>query len=105
MSAVGEKVPKFHIPVCTSFQAKILNKKLCYEIDLNGISNNYNIDIEKKLELGLAFIMDYNEDRHINFYRSINESSKIRSIISTAQSVKNWDANIYLNTLGNVMIH
>ena len=41
--------------------------------------------------------MDYNEDRQINFYRS----SEIRSVISTAQSNKNRDANIYLNTLGN----
>ena len=48
MSALGAKIDKFEIPVCNSFQAKILNDQLCYEIDLNKFSNKRNIDKEFK---------------------------------------------------------
>ena len=98
MSAVGEKVPEFDIPVCTAFQAKNLNDQLCYEVDLNKISNNF--DIHKKLESGLTLVMDYNEDRQITFHQNSNENSETGSASSTAQSDKNRDAYIYLNTIG-----
>ena len=32
MSAMGVKIDKFDVPVCNSFQAKILNDQLCYEV-------------------------------------------------------------------------
>ena len=39
MSAMGVKIDKFDVPVCNSFQAKVLNDQLCYEVDLNRFSN------------------------------------------------------------------
>ena len=61
MSSVGVKIEALDIPVCNSFQARILNDQLCYEIDLNRFSNKDNI--ERELKLGFNFIMNYNEDR------------------------------------------
>ena len=34
MSTVGIKIDQFDVPVCNSFQSKILNDQLCYEIGL-----------------------------------------------------------------------
>ena len=39
MSVVGIKLDQFNDPVCNSFQAKVLNDQLCYEVDLNKFSN------------------------------------------------------------------
>ena len=39
MSSVGVKIDQFDVPVCNSFQAKILNDQLCYEVDLSKVSN------------------------------------------------------------------
>ena len=47
--------------VCNSFQAKIQDDQLCYEIDLDKFSDRDNI--ENELKTGFVFIMDYNEDR------------------------------------------
>ena len=63
MSAVGIKLDQFDDPVCNSFQATLINDQLCYEIDLNRVSNESNID--KELELGFYIFMDYNEDRQL----------------------------------------
>ena len=45
MSSVGVKITKFDVPVCNSFEAKLLNNQLCYEVDLNRFSNEKNKDI------------------------------------------------------------
>ena len=63
MSAMGVKIDKFDVPVCNSFQAKILNDQLCYQVDLNRFSDKH--DKDKELKLGFHFILDYNEDRQI----------------------------------------
>ena len=49
MSAMGVKIDKFDVPVCNSFQAKILNDQLCYEVNLNNFSDTSNIENELKL--------------------------------------------------------
>merc|ERR1712079_56903 len=63
MKAMGVQIDQFDVPVCNSFQAKILNDQLCYEVDLNRFTNKTNI--KNELELGFSFIMDYNEDRQV----------------------------------------
>ena len=85
MSAVGVKIDQFDDPVCKSFQAKIFNDQLCYEVDLNNVSNKNNI--ENELKLGFSFIIDYNEDRQvISHLYDFNKTSR--------------DAFIYFNTIG-----
>ena len=73
MSKVGEKIDQFDVPVCNSFQDKILNDQLCYEVDLNRFTNKVNWEDETKL--GFNFIMDYNEDRQIKMDEEVTKGS------------------------------
>ena len=99
MSVVGVKLDQFDDPVCNSFQAKILNDQLCYQVDLNRFSNKSNI--AKELGLGFYFIMDYNEDRQVSI-PSTSAGKKERSGLSAnfLESDKNRHAFIYLDTVG-----
>ena len=42
-SAMGVEIYQFVVPVRNSFQAKIMNDQLCYEVDLNKFSDENNI--------------------------------------------------------------
>ena len=98
MSIMGKKISELDFPVCNSFQAKILNDQLCYEVDLNRFSNKENIN--RELELGFNFVMDYNEDRQIDlnqYQRNEMELGLASSMVELDHSQK---AIIYLNTIG-----
>ena len=60
MSIMGTKTEYFREPVCNSFQAKVLNDQLCYEVDPNKYKMNLNV-IE--LKQGLKLYIDTNNDR------------------------------------------
>ena len=97
MSAVGTKIDKFDAPVCSCFQAIILNDQLCYEVNLNQFSNkNY---VAKDLRFGFNFLMDYNEDRQVT-----NQQTKKNEDFSLAntfvESDQDQHAFIYLDTIG-----
>ena len=62
MSLMGTKIDAFDFPVCNSFQPRILNDQLCYEVD----PNEYRTGAEEELHLGLALLIDYNEERHLD---------------------------------------
>ena len=99
MSSMGENIDQFDVPVCNSFQAKVLNDQLCYEVDLNSFSNKSNI--ENELKSGFAFIMDYNEDRQTTFdEENINfeENGLVNRIV---KSDNDKHAHIFLDTIGN----
>ena len=66
---IGAKVKDFEkIPVCNIFKPKIFNDLLCYETDLQELKDSNNNDIlEEQLEMGLTLVLDYNEDRQINY--------------------------------------
>ena len=96
-SAVGVKISQFSVPVCNSFEPKILNDQLCYEVDLNRVSNKSNV--AKELELGFYFIMDYNEDRQVNIH-PIDEEDRSGIGAHFLESDKNQYAFIYLDTIG-----
>ena len=98
MSAMGIKIEQFDVPVCNSFQAKILNDQLCYEVDLNRFADKNNID--KQIELGFNFIMDYNEDRQLTFERNISNIEEVDLANRIAESNQQNQAFIYLNTIG-----
>ena len=97
MSAMGVKIDNFDVPVCNSFQAKIMNDQLCYEVDLNKFSDKNNI--ENELELGFHFLMDYNEDRQVTFNRYISDK-ELGLAKSVSASDKNQHAFVYLETIG-----
>ena len=79
MSSMGVKIDKFDIPVCNSFQAKIFNDQLCYELDLNNFTNKHNV--QEELKSGFNFIMDYNEDRQVLIDRKLigNQLEKLEA--------------------------
>ena len=98
MSTMGVKIDQFDVPVCNSFQAKIMNDQLCYEIDLNRFSNKDNI--KNELELGFIFLMDYNEDRQ---FVNNGESTQVEEKSFGNRVVKSDHENhasIILNTIG-----
>ena len=98
MSAVGTHIYQLNVPVCTSFEAKILNDQLCYEIDLNRFASKANVHNE--LELGFNFIMDYNEDRQITNNENVIEEENAGLASNFIESDKKNHAFIYLNTIG-----
>ena len=102
MSVMGERIDQFNVPVCNSFQARILNDQLCYEVELNRFSNKSNI--AKELEVGFYFLMDYNEDRQASIleWASTSAWKEEKSGISAnlLESDKNQHAFIYLDTIG-----
>ena len=104
MDAVGKKIDQFDITVCNSFQPKITYNQLCYEIDLNRFSKDDNI--EKELNLGFVFIMDYNEDRQVTFNKKKRKNQRNKVISLTDRIVQFQDVNdasIYLNTIGRTI--
>merc|ERR1711952_137109 len=99
MSSMGVKIDQFDVPVCNSFQARILNDQLCYEVDLNKFSNKSNIDNE--LKVGFSFIMDYNEDRQITFNEISQENGfNLGTFVSKVDHDQQNDAFMYLETIG-----
>ena len=98
MSSVGVPFDKFDVPVCNSFQAKILNDQLCYEVDLNRFAKK--VCIEDEIKLGFNFIMDYNEDRQISMDEEVTEDSEINLARRVVESNQDHNAFIYLNTIG-----
>ena len=98
MSAMGTKIDEFDVPVCNSFQAKVLNDQLCYEVDLNKLSNKNNLD--RELKSGFSFIMDYNEDRQVEFNRNFRNKKDNTLTSNVVESDQDQQAVIYLNTVG-----
>ena len=101
MTRVGRKIDDFDVPVCDSFEAKILNDQLCYEVDLNKFSNKANIKAE--LKLGFAFLLDHNLDRQmISRGKQITEIKGMNGLVRENSGHQN--VTMYLNTLGKQRI-
>ena len=56
---MGVKIDQFHMPVCNSFEARVLNDQLCYEIDPNSFVNTGRESVSK----GLTLFIDNNVER------------------------------------------
>ena len=97
---MGVKIDGFGIPVCNSFEARILNDQLCYEVDLNSFSNKDNI--QNELKSGFLFILDYNEDRQVTLDKSTMHVEDKGLISRMMKSDGYQDASIYLNTIGQL---
>ena len=69
MSITGVESSLFDVPVCNIFRPKILNNQICYEVDINDHIDKATI--ERELDSGFYFFMDYNEDRQV-----LNKTSK-----------------------------
>ena len=102
MSAMGMMVDQFNVPICTSFEAKIRNDELCYEVDLNKFTIKENI--ENELKLGFVFLMDYNEDRQLTFHKHLMKEENENLAKRLLQSHDNQHSTIYLDTIGKVYL-
>ena len=100
MSAMGMMVDQFNVPICTSFEAKIRNDELCYEVDLNKFTIKENI--ENELKLGFVFLMDYNEDRQLTFHKHLMKEENKNFAKRLLHSHDNQHSSIYLETIGKV---
>ena len=107
MSAVGEKIDQFAIPVCNVFKAKLLNDQVCYQVDLNKFSHRNNI--ERELEFGFSFMMDFNEDRQVTIDESFtlpnpnaNEFTMSRYILKLVTDSNQH--SIHFNTIGRMAL-
>ena len=98
MASVGVKIDLFDVPVCNSFQARILNDQLCYEVDLNKFSDVNNI--REELKLGFNFLLDYNEDRQVTLYEAYKKRKNFSLARSLHESDQNNHAFVYLDTIG-----
>ena len=98
ISSVGVKIDQFDVHICNSFQAKVLNDQLCYEVDLNRFSNPNNK--QRELKLGFNFIMDFNEDRQVTFDKDLFKRNETGWANNIAESNSMQNALIYLNTIG-----
>ena len=92
---IGSKIKGLDIPVCDIFNTKIHNDQLCYETDLQELKNNNTDILLKQLETGLTLILDYNEERQIDFQHFTN-----KSFDNDDNSV-----SLYLNTIGRYVKH
>ena len=58
---LGQYIDAFEVPVCNVFQTEIWNDKLCFEMDLNLLKDEN--DIESQLINGITLVLDFNEER------------------------------------------
>ena len=99
MSSLAVKIDQFDVPVCNSFQAKVMNDQLCYEVDLDRLSNRNNIEFD--LNPGFIFFMDYNEDRQLTFNQSYEEASQ-KTIAGRVVKVDDHShASIIIDAIGS----
>ena len=97
MESLGTRIKDFDIPVCSSFQAKIKDDQLCYELDLQKLKNN--TDIEDQLKSGLFLVLDYNEDRQLIMKNQISKTTDKLKIFSSDKENK---AQIHLDTISMI---
>ena len=97
MESLGTRIKDFDIPVCSSFQAKIKDDQLCYELDLHKLKNN--TDIEDQLKSGLFLVLDYNEDRQLIMKNQISKTSEKLKMFSSDKENK---AQIHLDTISMI---
>ena len=100
MSVVGVRTKMFDQPVCNSFEARIINDQVCYELDIQKYRNKDNID--KELKLGLTFILDYNKDRQVTYNEipNISDAEDDALVSSKVDSETTGNAIIYIDTIG-----
>ena len=92
---MSHRIEHLQLPVCNSFQAKILNDQLCYEVDLNDFSENK----KHELQSGFVFIMDYNEDKQVQNDKDGHQNQMAGLVRRVVKSNYKQKATIHLNTI------
>ena len=103
MSALGARIEMINMPVCTSFQERVFNDQLCYQIDVNKL----NLAGGDKSGLGLAFAIDINEDRQVQVLRTELSGDRYDENIMDAAIMRmeeHQKALVYIGSLGEKML-
>ena len=88
--AMGTNYSNFlKIPVCNSFQARVRDKHICYEIDLEQYRMEHK-HILKQLQEGLVLFLDYNEDKQLSVKKGMKRNEN--------------EAQIYMDTISIIMV-
>ena len=91
---IGAEIKGFDVPVCNIFKPKNHNDQLCYETDLQELKDNNNKNLMKQLEIGLTLILDYNEERQIDFKQRSAKRSSGKAFDSNHEN----SVSLHLNT-------
>ena len=75
---IGEKINDFEVPVCNIFVAKNWNDQVCYELDLNLLKDEH--DINHQLKDGILLILDFNEERQFKMDKNSKKFEEERKI-------------------------
>ena len=98
---IGSKIKGFDMKVCNIFQPKLYYDQLCYETDLQELKDSDNVNFMNQLELGLTLVLDYNEERQINYLNFENGSISNNEFI---YNLNNGDSmSIYLDTISIII--
>ena len=81
----------FKDPVCDSFESKIRNDQLCYEVDLEKFKNENKI--KEQIKSGLVLLLDYNLERQSEMYNP----KKLNKVGSDENNV-----HLYLDTISKL---
>ena len=93
MKNMGRELNGFDVPVCDSFEAKIRNDQLCYEVDLQKYKDKNKI--KEQLKTGLILLLDYNLERQSEMYNP----KKVNKLDSDKNEN---DVQIYLDTISKL---
>ena len=88
---MGRQAIGFNNPVCDSFEAKIRNDQLCYEVDLDKYKDDNKI--KEQLKSGLVLLLDYNLERQSEMYNP----KKLNKVGSDEN-----DVHIHLDTISKL---
>ena len=101
MLTVGAKIDQFHVPVCNSFEAKLFNDQLCYEVDLEKFSDKQNI--ERELKLGFIFLITMIGRYHLTKIQLILMKALVISSLNQIQV--NMLQSTWILLVGSIQIH
>ena len=92
------------------FEPTVLEKQVCYSIDVNKIiaswnTSGSNADIEEAMRAGLILMLDLNQERDVVPPEGLQKSGLSETITSLQQATMAFsqsnNARIYLSTVGN----
>ena len=95
---MGTKIDQFKHPVCNSFHPVIRNVQLCYQVDLDKFRDKNRID--DQLKKGLVLLLDFNEDRQLEFDPQVWAFNRKSIFTSDTEN----SAHIYLDTISQIQM-
>ena len=97
MAVTGKTTVRFLSPVCNIFRQTILDGELCYQADVNVLSDR--VDRNKIASEGFVFLLDYNSDRMASVQQGDEKTGDEAPMFEKDHGNRD-QAMIYIETLG-----